>query len=65
MGQAIVPMPQTGDEFMARQRAIPVQWQMALGEYADGSIGSLVHVQAVSKANAELYAEIGIGELGK
>ncbi len=58
MGRAVASMLQTGDEFAARQRAILVQWQTALGEYVDGSIGSLARVQAVSNANAELYAEM-------
>ncbi len=62
MGRAMVSMPQV-DMFTSRQQAVLEQWRLALGEYADGRAGSLARVQAVSKANAELYAEMtGIGE---
>jgi len=53
MRQAVVAMPQdTDNEFAARQRVILEQWQMALTDY------DLSQVRAVSKANAELYAEM-------
>ncbi len=65
MGREIVAMPQTADEFAARQRAVLEQWRAALGEYVDGRAGSLAQIQAASESNARLYAEMAEIENGE